>query len=57
MGAKARKGSGYVWGGKMLNKAVNKAVGSSQSLKTVRIGLIVTSWAFMVLGFVLTHNA
>ena len=25
--------------------------------RAVRIGMIVASWAFLVLGFVLTHNA
>ncbi len=28
-----------------------------RAMKTIRLGLMVTSWAFVVLGFVLTHNA
>jgi hypothetical protein len=29
---------------------------TTRSMKAVRAGLIVTSWAFLVLGFILTHN-
>ena len=29
----------------------------TRNMKAVRMGLIVMSWAFMVLGFVLTHSA
>ena len=28
----------------------------TRSMKAVRMGLIVTSWVFLVLGFMLTHN-
>ena len=30
---------------------------TTRAMKAIRVGLIVTSWAFLVLGFVLTHNA
>ena len=29
----------------------------TRNMKAVRLGLIVTSWVFLVLGFMLTHNA
>ncbi len=29
----------------------------TRARKAVRMGLIVTSWAFVVLGFMLMHNA
>ncbi len=29
----------------------------TRATKTIRMGLIVMSWAFMALGFMLTHNA
>ena len=29
----------------------------TRGMRAIRMGLIVTSWAFLVLGFVLTHNA
>ena len=29
---------------------------NTRAMKTIRLGLMVTSWAFVVLGFVLTHN-
>ncbi len=29
---------------------------TTRSMKAIRVGLIVTSWAFLILGFVLTHN-
>jgi len=28
-----------------------------RAMKVIRMGLMVTSWAFVVVGFVLTHNA
>ena len=30
---------------------------TTRNMKAVRVGLIVTSWAFLVLGFILTQNA
>jgi hypothetical protein len=30
---------------------------TTRNMKAIRMGLIVASWAFMVLGFVLTHSA
>ncbi len=30
---------------------------NTRAMKAIRMGLMVTSWAFVVLGFVLTHNA
>ncbi len=29
----------------------------SQAKRAVRMGLIITSWAFVLLGFILTYNA
>ena len=29
---------------------------TTRNMKAIRVGLIVTSWAFLILGFVLTHN-
>ena len=30
---------------------------TTRNMKAVRLGLIVTSWAFLVLGFMLTRSA
>ena len=37
-------------------KMLTEMIGNTRAMKAVRVGLIVTSWAFLVLGFVLTHN-
>ena len=34
-----------------------KATQVTQARKAVRMGLILTSWAFVLLGFILTFNA
>lgn len=36
---------------------LTKMAHHTRAMKAVRLGLIVTSWTFLVLGFVLTHNA
>ena len=36
---------------------LTEMIRNKQAMKSVRLGLIVTSWTFLVLGFVLTHNA
>ncbi len=35
---------------------LTKLARNTRALKAIRLGLIVTSWAFLVLGFMLTHN-
>ena len=37
-------------------KMLTEMIGNTRAMKAVRVGLIVTSWAFLVLGFALTHN-
>jgi len=34
-----------------------KLTHNPRAMKAIRLGLMVTSWTFVVLGFVLTHNA
>ena len=38
-------------------KMLTEMTRNKRTMKAVRLGLIVTSWTFLVLGFVLTHNA
>ena len=38
-------------------KMLTEMTRNKRAMKAVRLGLIVTSWTFLVLGFVLTHNA
>jgi hypothetical protein len=38
-------------------KMLTKMTYNERAMKAVRLGLIVTSWTFLVLGYVLTHNA
>ena len=38
------------------NKMYTETMPKTRAMKAVRLGLIVASWAFLVLGFVLTHN-
>jgi len=39
------------------NRMVNEAKRTTRNMMAIRMGLIVASWAFLVLGFMLTHNA
>ena len=39
------------------NKMLTKPMRATKATKAVRVGLIVASWAFVVLGFMLTLNA
>jgi len=41
-------------GGQTMHTEVTR---TTRNMKAVRMGLMVMSWAFMVLGFVLTHSA
>ena len=36
---------------------LTKQMPATKATKAVRVGLIVTSWAFVVLGFMLMYNA
>ncbi len=36
---------------------LTKMTYNTRAMNAVRLGLMVTSWAFLVLGFMLTHNA
>ncbi len=36
---------------------LTKIVHNKRAMKAIRVGLIVASWAFLILGFVLTQNA
>ena len=36
---------------------LTKATQVTRARKAVRMGLIVTSWAFVLLGFILSYNA
>ena len=36
---------------------LTKVILNARAMKAVRLGLIVTSWLCLVLGFVLTNNA
>lgn len=36
---------------------LTEIVHNKRVMKAIRVGLIVASWAFVVLGFVLTQNA
>ena len=38
-------------------KMLTEVTRMTRARKAVRMGLIVTSWAFVVLGFMLMHNA
>ena len=38
------------------NRMVNDVKRTTRHMKAIRMGLIVGSWAFLVLGFMLTHN-
>ncbi len=38
-------------------KMLTEMIHNTRAMKAVRWGLIVTSWTFLVLGFVLKHNA
>lgn len=38
------------------NRMVNEVKRTTRNMKAIRMGLIVASWAFLVLGFMLTHN-
>ena len=38
-------------------KMLTEVTHMTRAMKAVRMGLIITSWAFMVLGFMLTHSA
>ena len=38
------------------NRMFTEVKTTTRSMKAIRVGLIVTSWAFLILGFVLTHN-
>ena len=61
----AARGGRFVIGGKGLNdpgkrgeeKMFTELTHNPRAMKAIRLGLMVTSWAFVVLGFVLTHNA
>jgi len=59
------RGGRFVIGGKGLNdpgkrgeeKMFTELTHNPRAMKAIRLGLMVTSWTFVVLGFVLTHNA
>ena len=38
-------------------KMLTQVTSMTRAMKAVRVGLIVTSWAFVVLGFMLMRNA
>ena len=38
-------------------KMLTEVTHMTRAMKAVRMGLIITSWAFMVLGFMLPHSA
>ncbi len=39
------------------NRMHNEVKRTTRNMKAIRMGLIVASWAFLVLGLVLTQNA